>query len=76
MHQISIQEAATHISCVFSDVLNGEEVVLTDHNTPVMKVVPIPHKNGQKRLKFGDLKGKIWIADDFNETPEDFADYI
>lgn len=31
----------------------------------------------QKRQKnMGRLKGQIWIADDFNETPEDFKDYL
>lgn len=24
----------------------------------------------------GRMKGKIWMADDFNETPDDFKDYI
>ena len=24
----------------------------------------------------GRLKGQIWMAEDFNETPEDFKDYI
>ncbi len=24
----------------------------------------------------GSMKGKIWMADDFDETPEDFKDYI
>lgn len=24
----------------------------------------------------GRMKGKIWMADDFNDTPEDFKDYI
>lgn len=24
----------------------------------------------------GKFKGKIWMADDFDATPEDFADYV
>jgi antitoxin (DNA-binding transcriptional repressor) of toxin-antitoxin stability system len=77
MHQITIQEAESHISSVFNDVLSGEEIVLTDHDTPVMKMIPIAHpSNGTERLKFGSLKGKIWISDDFNDTPEEFAEYL
>ena len=31
----------------------------------------------EKRIKnMGRLKGEIWMADDFNETPEDFKDYV
>ncbi len=24
----------------------------------------------------GRMRGKIWMADDFNDTPDDFKDYI
>jgi antitoxin (DNA-binding transcriptional repressor) of toxin-antitoxin stability system len=74
MHQISIQEAESHIASIFSDVLGGEEIVLTDRETPVMKMTPIVRPNG--RPKFGSLKGKIFISDDFNDTPEEFAEYM
>jgi hypothetical protein len=35
-------------------------------------------ENTKKPLirKFGTAKGKIWVADDFDETPEDFKDYM
>ncbi len=30
----------------------------------------------QRRKNAGWAKGKIWMADDFNDTPEDFKDYL
>jgi len=30
----------------------------------------------QRRKNAGRLKGQIWMADDFNETPDDFKDYM
>lgn len=72
MHQISIQEAQTHISAVFTDVLKGEEVIVTDHERPVLKMIPLAPP-AKPRLTFGSLKGKIFISDDFNETPEEFS---
>ena len=31
----------------------------------------------EKRKKnMGRMKGQIWMADDFNDTPEDFKDYL
>lgn len=30
----------------------------------------------QRKKNAGWAKGKIWMADDFNETPEDFKDYL
>lgn len=29
-----------------------------------------------RKKNMGRLKGQIWMADDFNETPEDFKDYL
>ena len=39
------------------------------------------NKNGfslaeQRRKNAGWAKGKVWMAEDFNETPEDFKDYL
>jgi hypothetical protein len=30
----------------------------------------------KRRKNMGWAKGKIWMAEDFNDTPEDFKDYI
>jgi mRNA-degrading endonuclease RelE of RelBE toxin-antitoxin system len=30
----------------------------------------------KRRNNMGWAKGKIWMADDFNDTPEDFKDYL
>lgn len=30
----------------------------------------------ERRKNFGRLKGKIWIADDFDQTPEEFNEYL
>jgi antitoxin (DNA-binding transcriptional repressor) of toxin-antitoxin stability system len=75
MHQISIQEAEFHFAGILSEVRNGEEVILTDHDSPVVKMIPLSKPHTPRGL-VGSLKGKIWIADDFDETPDDFKDYI
>ena len=30
----------------------------------------------KRKRNLGWAKGKIWMADDFNDTPEDFKDYM
>ena len=30
----------------------------------------------KRRKNMGWAKGQIWMADDFNDTPEDFKEYI
>jgi prevent-host-death family protein len=75
MHQISIQEAEAHFAGIVSEVRNGEEIILTDHDSPVVKMIPLYDPQSPRGL-VGSLKGKIWIADDFDETPEDFKGYL
>ncbi len=44
-----------------------------------MDITPEPEgpkeRKGVASLQ-GMLKGKVWMSDDFNETPEEFAEYI
>ena len=50
----------------------GEEVVITKAGTPVAKLVPIKRAVG---FQFGSAKGKIVIADDFNDPlPKEIED--
>ena len=32
--------------------------------------------NEKPTLAYGDMKDKIWMADDFDELPEGFEDYV
>jgi antitoxin (DNA-binding transcriptional repressor) of toxin-antitoxin stability system len=74
--QITIQEAESHIAGVLQDVLGGEEIIITDHDKPVAKFIPYNPQNPKRGL-FGSAKGMIsYIAEDFDETPEEFKDYM
>ena len=75
MHAITLQEATAHISSVFSDVIHGEEIVITDREKPVLKMTPLI-QDDPPRPQFGFLKGFFAVPDDFNEPLEDFKDYM
>jgi antitoxin (DNA-binding transcriptional repressor) of toxin-antitoxin stability system len=49
------------------------EVVLTRGGEAVAKIVPVSAKRPRKP---GSARGQIHMADDFDETPEDFRDYV
>lgn len=34
------------------------------------------HKSNKREKGFGCLKGKVWMADDFNEPLDDFKEYM
>jgi len=74
MYQVNIHEAKTHLSKLIKKVINGEEVVIARGNKPVVKIVNLEINNTKRKL--GSAKGKIKIADDFDEPITDFEEYI
>jgi prevent-host-death family protein len=73
MDAVSIHEAKTHFSRLVARAEAGEEIVIRRGPTPVAKIVAYRAATAPRRP--GALKDEIEIADDFDETPADFADY-
>ena len=46
----------------------GEELIVTDHRKPVLKIAPITPPPAQVANVFADLRGKATYAEDLN-TP-------
>jgi prevent-host-death family protein len=75
MAHVKMHEAKTHFSKLIAQVEAGEEIVVQRGDKPVARIVP--YVEPQPPLRgFGSMRGEIWIADDFDETPEGFEDYI
>lgn len=73
MDPISIHEAKTQFSRLVARAEAGEEIVVRRGPKPVAKIVR--YQAPTKPRRAGALKGQIVIAADFDETPDDFADY-
>jgi antitoxin (DNA-binding transcriptional repressor) of toxin-antitoxin stability system len=79
LHQVNLSEAKSKFSELVDHIVSsGEEVVVGLRNVP--KVVISPFKSEQKRSgkrELGALKGSVlYMADDFNSTPEEIKDFI
>lgn len=74
MRKFNIAEAKSRFSELVQRVMVGEEVIIAKDNKPVAKLVPFVVR-GQRRTP-GSAKGKIWMAPDFDVTPEDFKDFV
>ena len=72
---MNIHEAKTQLSRLINAVLRGEEVVISRRNQPVARLVPLEKPTIRRDLGWGG-EGGLWMADDFDETPADFADYV
>ena len=73
MVRVSVTEAKAKLSSLIAAAEQGEEVVITKHGqTAARLVVDGERKPHRKRPNFGSLKGKVWIADDFDDPlPEE-----
>ncbi|WP_416666668.1 type II toxin-antitoxin system Phd/YefM family antitoxin [Egbenema bharatensis] len=73
MQQVDITEAQTRINQLLQSALQGEEVIITRNNQPILKLIQILPIT--KRRQRGSAKGQIWMAPDFDEPIEDFKEY-
>ena len=61
---VNIHEAKTQFSKLIEAAANGEEVIIAKAGKPAARLVPIVASQAER--KPGSMKGKIWIADDFD----------
>lgn len=66
---INIHEAKSHFSALVNAATEGREIFIAKAGIPVAKLVPLKPKKA--KVKFGILKGKIRIADNFDEPLSD-----
>ncbi|MFE5830095.1 MULTISPECIES: type II toxin-antitoxin system Phd/YefM family antitoxin [unclassified Streptomyces] len=70
--QYNVHEAKTHFSKILEAVATGEEVIISKSGEPVAKVIPLAGK--VLRTDYGSFRGRITVADDFDDLPDGFAE--
>ena len=69
---VEIQEVGPYLKELVSLVETGAEIVLTQGNMPVARLVPIARSSAQTRVA-GMHEGSMWTSEDFDEPlPEMF----
>jgi len=67
---INLYEAKTHLSRLVERAAAGEEIIIAKAGRPKARLVPI--QKTQRRRKPGLWKGRVRIADDFDDPlPDD-----
>jgi antitoxin (DNA-binding transcriptional repressor) of toxin-antitoxin stability system len=67
--------AKTHLSQLVERALAGEEIVLTRRGEPAVRLVPERAAGGIASLA-GVWEGRVRIADDFDELPDELAESL
>ncbi len=77
MATVTIQEAQAKLPDLIHKLKPGDEVVITENNQPVAKLVSeLPKPNPGLRPPPGLGKGYIRIISDDDEHLKDFAEYM
>ncbi|MDZ7288413.1 MAG: type II toxin-antitoxin system prevent-host-death family antitoxin [candidate division KSB1 bacterium] len=74
MYQVSLEEAKVQFLRLIQEALQGREVVITQNNVPMLKLVPI--SKSKPRAQFGSAKGLVTMSEDFDAPLEDFKVYM
>ena len=79
--QVNMDEAGSNLSELGELAWQGEEVIIAKAGKPFLRLTPydVPQNDEtedepKRRRLSGALKGQIWIAPDFDDTPEELID--
>ena len=71
---VSLVEAQTKLPELVHSLAPGDELVITENDLPVAKLIPVPAKAPRK---LGTLKGTVlYMAPDFDAPLDDFKEYM
>ena len=71
MQITNISEAKASLSTLIEKALRGEEVIIGKAGKLVVRLIPFDFESSPRQLGAGNWHGQIWIAEDFDELPED-----
>ncbi len=69
MVTVNMHEAKTRLSNLVEQALEGKDVVIARAGTPLVRLVPVGRAVATRQP--GRFKGKVRIAPDFDQTPEE-----
>ena len=65
---VNIHEAKTHLSRLVERAAAGEEIIIGKAGRPMARLVAYTERKQPREP--GALKRKLWVAKDFDETPD------
>jgi len=70
--KVNMHEAKSQLSKLGKLAWEGEEIVIAKDGEPYLRLEP--YRKPKTKRQSGVLKGQIWIAQDFDETPQEVID--
>ncbi|MBY0524278.1 MAG: hypothetical protein K2R98_12810 [Gemmataceae bacterium] len=76
MPTITIQEAQATLNVLIHRLTPGEEVVITENDRPIARLIPTPPEPAPKPRQFGTLRGTVLSMEHFDDPLEEFEEYM
>jgi len=77
MPTVTIQEAQAQLPDLIHRLMPGEEVVITENDQPVARLVSTPTPPPRNARQLGTMRGTVlYMAPDFDAPLEDFKEYM
>lgn len=78
MTQITLKDAEAQFARLIRAARQGEEVVITENDKPIARLVPVESsaQTVRPRPRFGSGRGVFQMASDFDAPLEDFKEYM
>lgn len=73
MTEVGMHEAKTKLSQLVQRAELGEEIVITRNGKPAVRLTPVPSTASLASVR-GAWRGKVVIAEDFDELPDDITE--
>ena len=70
--KVNMHEAKSQLSKLGKLAWEGEEIIIAKAGEPYLRLTPYRERVEERKL--GGLEGQIWIAPDFDETPQEVID--
>ena len=77
MTTVTLKEAQSGLADIIHRLTPGDEVVITENDQPVARLVPTPPIPKKAHRRLGTMKGTVlYMAPDFDAPLEDFTEYM
>lgn len=77
MTTVTLKEAQSGLADIIHRLTPGDEVVITENDQPVARIVPAPPIPKKAHRRLGTMKGTVlYMAPDFDAPIEDFKDHM
>ena len=76
MATVTLQEAQSKLADLVHGLVPGEELLITENDRPVARLIPTLPEPPQTPRRLGTLRGTVLSMEHFDDPLEEFEEYM